>query len=65
MIRKLTVTQGTATSESSRTAMPEGPRSRMTVPWGFPEITPRAPWNFLQEREVGGKAEGEPVTVGV
>ena len=64
MIRKLTVTQGTATSESSGTAMP-GPRSRMIVPRGFPEITPRAPWNFLQEREVGGKAEGEPVTVGV
>lgn len=45
--------------------MPKGPHRRMIVPWGLPEITLGAPWNFLQEREVGGKAEGEPVTVGL
>lgn len=65
VIRKLTVTRGTETSESSRTAMPKGPQSRMIVPWRFQEITPRAPWNFLQKREVGGKAEGDPGTAGV
>lgn len=65
VIRKLTVTRGIETSESSRTAMPKGPQSRMIVPWRFQEITPRALWNFLQEREEGGKAEGDPGTAGV
>lgn len=50
---------------SSRTRNAKEIYRRMIVPWGLRRSLWELPGTFCREREVGRKAEGEPVTVGV